>query len=474
MNKESKAAPSAPAADNDRLVADLARRIGGLGVEIADLAGNLDEVAGRIAQQTGKFKGLRDVTVSMVAANREIDSAAHSAQTAAGAARIEVARSRDAVDGASSHIAALTAAVGRVAERLRAFHAVLDQVATVSAAIEGVSRQTNLLALNATIEAARAGDAGKGFAVVAAEVKKLAEESRKAAAQIGNTVGQLGAQIDSLLADGTAASKHAEEASQGAGVMQTAVRGLQDSFAVVDREVEEIARASGANSGRYDSVLAALAELVSGVDLSAENLKRADGRTQNLLGMSEELIGFIASSGIETEDSPIIRTAIETAGRISREFEAAVERGEIKMAELFDEHYREIPGSNPKQYMTEFVPFTDRLLPPIQDPVQKSHPRIVYSIAWTKGGFLPTHNPNYCLPQRPDDPVWNAANCRNRRLFDDRVVRKTAAASDKPFLLQTYRRDMGGGKFAMMKDLSAPIFVRGRHWGAFRVGIRQE
>ena len=115
--------------------------------------------------------------------------------------------------------------------------------------------------------------------------------------------------------------------------------------------------------------------------------------------------------------------------------------------------------------------FTDRILPPIQDPIQKSDPRIVFCVAWAKGGYLPTHNPNYRLPQGPD-PVWNNANCRNRRLFNDRAVKKVAA-NTKPFLLQTYRRDMGGGNFVLMKDLSSPISVRGRHWGAFRMGFRQ-
>ena len=58
------------------------------------------------------------------------------------------------------------------------------------------------------------------------------------------------------------------------------------------------------------------------------------------------------------------------------------------------------------------------------------------------------------------------------RLFGDRAVKKVAA-NTKPFLLQTYRRDMGGGNFVLMKDLSSPIHVRGRHWGAFRLGFRQ-
>ena len=49
-----------------------------------------------------------------------------------------------------------------------------------------IAEQTNLLALNAAIEAARAGDQGRGFAVVAEEVRKLAEDSRRAPREISN------------------------------------------------------------------------------------------------------------------------------------------------------------------------------------------------------------------------------------------------------------------------------------------------
>jgi hypothetical protein len=48
---------------------------------------------------------------------------------------------------------------------------------------------------------------------------------------------------------------------------------------------------------------------------------------------------------------------------------------DCRQGELFDERYREIPGTNPKQYLTDYVEFTDRLLPPIQDPLQKIDPR---------------------------------------------------------------------------------------------------
>ena len=69
--------------------------------------------------------------------------------------------------------------------------------------------------------------------------------------------------------------------------------------------------------------------------------------------------------------------------------------------------------------------------------------------------------------------MWNSANCRNRRLFNDRTG-AAAGSSTRPFLLQTYRRDMGGGEFVLMKDVSAPITVNGRHWGGFRIGFKTE
>jgi methyl-accepting chemotaxis protein len=87
-----------------------------------------------------------------------------------------------------------------------------------------------------------------------------------------------------------------------------------------------------------------------------------------------------------------------------------------------------------------------------------------------RNGYLPTHNRKFSKPQGAD-PVWNAANCRNRRIFNDRTG-LAAGRNTRRFLLQTYRRDMGGGNFVLMKDLSAPIFVRGRHWGGLRLGYR--
>jgi methyl-accepting chemotaxis protein len=462
---------SPAASDSERLVDQLANRIGGLGVELADVAGSVQEVAQRVSGQSERFGHLQKTAKTMVAANHDIAGASKAVQSATTAAVDEITQSRSAVETAVSHIAELIEAVGRIESRLGAVSSALAQVAKVSTSIEAIAKQTNLLALNATIEAARAGDAGRGFAVVASEVKNLAEATRQATQQIGDTVRGLDGQVGNLIGESGEASVRAQNAGEGAAQIQSIIARVQDGFAKVGHEIDGVTRAATSNLAHCDEVISELGNLAKGVDLSSSELKHADERVAKLLEVSEGLIAMIADSGVETSDAPLIRIVVETARRISQTFEAAIERGEITLEHLMDEKYREIQGTDPKQYMTDYVEFTDRVLPTIQDPIQKSDKRIVFCVAWAKGGYLPTHNPNYRQPQGKD-PVWNNANCRNRRLFNDRAVKKVAA-NTKPFLLQTYRRDMGGGNFVLMKDLSSPIIIRGRHWGAFRMGFRE-
>jgi methyl-accepting chemotaxis protein len=459
-----------PTSDSQRLVDQLSNRIGGLGVELADVAGNLREVAGRVSNQADRFGHLQETAETMVSANHDIANASRAVQTATSAAVGQITQSRAAVETAVQHISELIEAVGRIEQRLGSVGTALAQVAKVSGSIEAIAKQTNLLALNATIEAARAGAAGRGFAVVASEVKSLAEATRQATHLIGDTVRDLDGQIGSLIGESSDASLRAKNAGDGAGQIQGIIVRVQDGFTAVSQEIDGVAKAATSNLAHCDEVIGELGHLAKGVDLSSTDLKHADDRVAKLLDLSENLIELIADSGVETSDAPLIRAVVDTAKQISAAFETAITRGEISLDQLMDENYREIPGTDPKQYLTKYVEFTDRILPPIQDPLQKADPRVVFCVAWAKGGYLPTHNPNYRLPQGPD-PVWNNAHCRNRRLFNDRAVKKVAA-NTKPFLLQTYRRDMGGGNFVLMKDVSAPILIRGRHWGAFRMGFR--
>ncbi len=93
----------------------------------------------------------------------------------------------------------------------------------------------------------------------------------------------------------------------------------------------------------------------------------------------------------------------------------------MSVADLFDEAYAPIEGSNPQQFRTKYLDFVERVLPAIQEPFLSRDPRMVFCATVDRNGYLPVHNKIYSQPQRPGDVAWNTANCRNRRIFNDRA-----------------------------------------------------
>src|SRR4030088_2726754 len=344
---------AAPPSASERLVDQLANRIGGLGVELADVAGNLQEVAARVSGQSERFGHLQKTAETMVSANHNIASASRAVQSATSAAIGEITQSRAVVETAVKHIAELIDAVRRIELSLGSVGTALAQVAKVSGSIEAIAKQTNLLALNATIEAARAGAAGRGFAVVASEVKNLAEATRQATQLIGDPVRGLDGQVTNLIGESGDASLRAKNAGEGAARIQNIIARVQDGFTAVGREIDGVTKAATSNLAHCDRVIDELGDLAKGVDLSSTELRHADDRVAKLLEISEGLIALIADSGVETSDAPLIRVVVDTAKQISAAFEAALARGEISLEALMDEKYREIYGTDPKQYLTD-------------------------------------------------------------------------------------------------------------------------
>ncbi len=169
---------------------------------------------------------------------------------------------------------------------------------------------------------------------------------------------------------------------------------------------------------------------------------------------------------IRSANKEFIARAIDGADRIAGLFEDAVNTGRIGLDDLFDNRYVPIPGTNPQQYRTRFLSLCETLLPGIQEPLLASDPRMIFCVAVDRNGYLPVHNAIYAQPQRSDDPVWNAAHSRNRRIFDDRAG-LSAGRVVRPYIIQNYPRDMGD-KVVMMWEIGAPIRVFGKKWGGFR------
>jgi methyl-accepting chemotaxis protein len=469
--------PEPPGASVGTAVRAVAHRVGALGIEIADIAGDITDVTSHVRNQADALQVLSTAARQLNQSNAEIATMAATAQESASRAKDDMAAStaviRDGIAKALDNVDTLSQASGQFSRTLGEVTGTINQVRQSSASIQSIATQTQLLALNAGVEAARAGEAGRGFAVVADAVKRLADQTSHVTKDINQKLELLARAVQELVHQNRANADKAQAAS----AENKRIHEQLAEFEAFDRtvrglieDIEGIAEPANLNTRVCEKVTRQLEELAETVDQASTNLVGASSRIDNLVSISEDLIEFIEDTGIETEDSALIRTCVETADHISELFEEAVRRGKIGLQDLFDEDYRAVPGTNPQQYTTRFVRLTDWLLPRIQEPLLEIDPRVVFCAAVDRNGYLPTHNAKYSHPQS-DDPVWNSANCRNRRIFNDRTG-LAAGRSTKRFILQTYRRDMGGGTYALMKDLSAPISVGGRHWGGFRIGFK--
>ncbi|MCW2307947.1 methyl-accepting chemotaxis protein [Rhodobium gokarnense] len=453
-----------------KALSEIARDLGALGLTIADATGVVEDSSSSAHQLADTFDELSAASSEVRATNESISQSCGETVSATATAGEAVRGSRQTLETALSRIEGLIGAVGNINEQLQGLQSALGSVREVADAIDAIARQTNLLALNATIEAARAGEAGKGFAVVASEVKALAGETSSATEQIASTLSELDSEADKLVLLGNQAIEYTGEVNESAG-------SLDASMAEIERSIEEIEVSSRAieesvagNEERLSHFGERIDAMHAALDANVSQLGTCAGEMFGALYSTDKMVGLAATSGIETGDTKFVKIILEMADEVTRRFEEAIVGGQIREAELFDYSYEPIPGTDPQQVMAKFTPLTDRLLPDLQEAILERDKNIVFCAAIDINGYLPTHNKKFSKPQG-DDPVWNAANCRNRRIFNDRVG-LAAGQNTKKFLLQTYRRDMGGGKFVLMKDISAPVHIAGRHWGGVRMGYK--
>jgi methyl-accepting chemotaxis protein len=176
-------------------------------------------------------------------------------------------------------------------------------------------------------------------------------------------------------------------------------------------------------------------------------------------------------AAIRAENQEFVDRAVDGAAMVSMAFEEAVSAGTLTREALFDTEYVPIDGTTPAQFRTRSLDVLERLLPDIQEPLLADDKRMIFCAAVDRNGYLPVHNTIYSRPQKPGELAWNTANCRNRRIFDDRAG-LSAARNVRPYLIQSYPRDMGNGVVIMMREIDAPVRVFGKHWGGFRTAYK--
>jgi methyl-accepting chemotaxis protein len=216
--------------------------------------------------------GSQQVSVSSEQVSRGASAQAASAEEASSSVEeMNAAIRQNAGNAAETEVIAQKSAKDALDSGEAVFEAVkaMKEIAQKISIVEEIARQTNLLALNAAIEAARAGEHGKGFAVVAAEVRKLAERSQVAAAEIStlskssvDVAERAGAMLTRLVPDIqktaelvqeiTASSK---EQASGAAQIQGAIQQLNHIIQQTAGAAEEMASVASELSSEADQLL---------------------------------------------------------------------------------------------------------------------------------------------------------------------------------------------------------------------------
>ena len=181
-------------------------------------------------------------------------------------------------------------------------------------------------------------------------------------------------------------------------------------------------------------------------------------------------IFFVRSRVAVMEEELLSKGRIEAlagAKMMERVLEDAVLNGTLTLADVFDDNYEPIPNTDPQKYHTKYDRLLDRAIRPLQDEFLKDD-QVVFAVVVDRNGYLPTHNTIYSQPLTGDREK-DRINNRTKRLFNDEVGLK-AAKNQKEVLKQVYKRDTG----EQMWDISAPVYVNGKHWGGFRIGFSME
>ncbi len=225
-------------------VSETAAGVTAASTQVASTSEETGRASGEIAAAIGEIAASTEHQTRVVETVRECADDVAAAATASAGGVEEAVRGADRVrtiseDGVRASAEA-DAAMNAVRDSSHAVTSAIEQLAEnttqIGAIVETITRiagQTNLLALNAAIEAARAGEQGRGFAIVAEEVRKLAEESGRAAEQIAALLQAIQSQTEHVVGvvhDG------GQRTDAGAAVVER----TREAFATIDEAARDM------------------------------------------------------------------------------------------------------------------------------------------------------------------------------------------------------------------------------------------
>ena len=268
---------------------ELAASAGGASESTQHVATAVTEMAHGAGQQLDVLNGAGSAVEQLAASGRTIEEALKESQARGRAIRTSANSTAQEIGHAVDSLLAARAVFDRSVKEIATLRESLGVVDTFATTISEIASQTNLLTLNAAIEAARAGDAGRGFAVVAEEVRKLAEESARAANQVTTNVGRIregvlgtARAVESGTTQMRDVTKIADAARQALAEIQSAVERVEEASARVSEAV-------GGNATAIASVEEAIAKAGDTAQSHAASAEEVAAATEETSASVEEL-----------------------------------------------------------------------------------------------------------------------------------------------------------------------------------------
>jgi len=420
----------------------------------------------KLAQRQGELTA--SIFNDSDAVTRSLGAIVGNAQTLAAATEGHVGSAHQAY----AELLGVAREIETIKSRLATFERTVEALGSNSRDIEkaiklinAISDQTNLLALNAAIEAARAGEAGRGFAVVAGEVRKLAENVKTVTSEIGASIHDMAALVNNTQAETVQIHQgveHTREVVESSSVrFETMVR----EFSAMSGQIGEVRQAidsAAATNTRIHGQVATIRDLSGDV---ARRMRQSERASLELSGATEKIEELAARFRIgDGRFEEIILRVADYREQCAARLEAMAARG----VNVFDQAYRPIPGTHPPKFKTSYDSLCEAELQPLYDRLVEQTPGGTFALCIDTRAYAPTHNSKYSRPLT-GDPAVDLVSSRDKRMFTDSTGLRGAQSTAR-LLLQTYRRDTG----EILNDLSMPIHVQGRHWGALRFGFKPE
>jgi methyl-accepting chemotaxis protein len=434
----------------------------------AAVAFSVRQLASKVQSQLDAAEQIVSSADVMIATEQTTSKLSVQALAAASEARQSSEAGRSVLAESITRMHQLSARAINSRELIEALNQRSADIQRVTLVIQSIASQTNLLALNAAIEAARAGEHGRGFAVVADEVRGLAGRTASATEEVGQMVadiqqrtGQVVEQIRQLSSDLDIGVNQVEHTGQH-------LENIARLAVGVETQVGQIAAGAETNQQQLSSLFTAVEQMRGDLAISDEQTRQLAKAAVQMEGQAETISQRLAQVGLDDYHQRIYDLALEGARQIAAQFEADIEQRRVSLDDLFDRSYQVIANTSPQKFRTRFDSYADQVLPAVQEPLLTRHEGLVFAIACTQQGYVPTHNKVFSQPLTGDVKVDTLQN-RTKRKFDDRTGIR-CGSHQQPVLLQTYTRDTG----ELMHDLSVPIMVKGRHWGGLRLGYKPE